>query len=62
MPADPTRTCATCTHWDPQAGALSGVCRRFPPHPSPYSRNARQSLPLLPLTTAADWCGEWKRA
>jgi hypothetical protein len=39
--------CKTCAHWDYGAGLSLGICRRYPPLGTGWSRTGER-----------DWCGE----
>jgi hypothetical protein len=59
--------CGECIYWTPMQGSPTvGQCRRYPPTPVPrlvklpeegYSSEFRYHKPM---TTADDWCGEYK--
>lgn len=69
--------CAACCHWQPVLEGGSGQCRRHPPAvletamATEVLRDRSRALEAtevllfatrFPVTTEADWCGEFKPA
>lgn len=68
-----TPHCATCQFWDvrePETPEYigTGICRRWPPAPSPDAttpgldqyRRSFEKRALWATTLGTDWCGEWR--
>lgn len=55
-----TDTCVKCTHWNPLS-ENKGECRRQPPQAITFRvDNETKMETRFPVTSASDWCGEFK--
>lgn len=57
QPADP-QNCGACRFFLANAADQYGYCRRFPPVPAMQDGG---QVTLIPVVTAANWCGEFAR-
>lgn len=54
-----TDTCSECTYWKPLS-ATDGECRRQPPQAISFKVNDELRYETkFPVTSEADWCGEF---
>lgn len=53
--------CKTCAYWTVQTQSVYGQCHRYPPRPDVVEAESETvQRDVRPLTTANEWCGEWK--
>ncbi|MGJ8671419.1 hypothetical protein [Rubritalea sp.] len=58
--ATKTRTCAACAYWD-SADNSNGNCRRSSPQSVVFEVSSEKTIKtVFPVTSASDWCGEFK--
>ena len=56
------RSCLSCIHWDAADAARRGACRRYAPRGTSILVGVLEPelIPVWPLTSAFDHCGEWR--
>lgn len=56
-----TNRCDDCKFFLIEAGAIQGVCRRFPPRPTVFDDKGRSRIAhVWTAIQPDDWCGEHK--
>lgn len=58
IPDDCMPKCLTCAFYQGEPGAEAGYCRRYPPQ---IVASEEGEWSGYPMTSLADWCGEYRR-
>jgi hypothetical protein len=55
-----TNTCTSCAYWDSN-NSSEGNCRRNSPQTVIFEVSSEKKIStVFPITTATDWCGDFK--